>query len=190
MKNFFIIIFCSILNITVFAQLTTLKVDGGTVVTKLGMGISVNTGSTLNRDWIIINDAKCPLQLDKVGINTIYGSSRYYFKPTGNIIPSEHIVAYDIYHILYDVFGKHMKSLSNLDVSELTAPTELGKSGSWYASENDVKEYFLCVSYVANVRTKEGVIWRYNPEDIKEVLSKIQIAYEDGYSPSNDEKEK
>jgi hypothetical protein len=52
-----------------------------------------------------------------------------------------------------------------------------------YASENNVSEYFTCVSYVANVKTKSGKLWRYNYKALKEQLDKLEIAFEEGYSP-------
>lgn len=180
------LLFCSLSN----AQLTTSKVNGGTVITKLGMGVSVNAGSTLTREWIVLNDEKCPVQLKDVGINAIYISSGYSFNPSGTISLLEPIVAYEIHHVLYDVFGGHIKSLSNMNIADISGTTDLKKSGSWYASENQISEYLSCVSYVAAVRTSTGVIWRFKPELIKQELSKIQIAYEEGYSPSTETKEK
>jgi hypothetical protein len=93
--------------------------------------------------------------------------------------------------VLYDVFGGHIKSLNNLDISDMSGTIDLKKSsGAWYATENQISEYLSCVSYVAAVRTTTGVIWRFKPELIKQELSKIQIAYEEGYNPSSETKEK
>jgi hypothetical protein len=191
MKKIYIISICLLFCSLSHGQLTTLKVNGGSVVTKLSMGISVNASSSLTREWIVINDEKCPVQLKDVGINSAYVSSDYRFVPSGNIIISEPIVAYEIHHVLYDVFGGHIKSLNNLDISDMSGTIDLKKSsGAWYATENQISEYLSCVSYVAAVRTTTGVIWRFKPELIKQELSKIQIAYEEGYNPSSETKEK
>lgn len=190
MKKLLILCFYLLLASMAHAQITTSKVGGGSVVTKLGMGVSVNKNSTLSREWIILNNEKCPLQLDNVGINTSYLSSSYYFSPTGSIKVKEPIFAYEIHHVLYDVFGGHIKTLSNTDVSDLENTIELKQTASWYATENNVREYLLCVSYVATVRTKSGIVWHYNSDEIKQELNKIQIAYEEGYKPSNEKTEK
>ena len=191
MKKIYITFICLLFCILSHGQLTTLKVNGGSVVTKLSMGISVNTGSSLTREWIVINDEKCPAQLKDVGINTVYVSSDYSFVPAGNIVLSEPIVTYEIHHVLYDVFGGHIKSLNNLEIADMSGTIDLKKSsGTWYATENQISEYLSCVSYVAAVRTTTGVIWRFKPDLIKQELSKIQIAYEEGYSPSTETKEK
>ena len=191
MKKNSLITICVLYCLSSYSQITTSKVNGGSVVTKLSMGISVNTGSTLTRDWIVLNDEKCPVQLKDVGVNSVYGSSEYRFVPSGSLVLSEQIVAYEIHHVLYDVFGSHIKSLNNMEITDLSGTVDLKKiSGTWYATENEISEYFSCVSYVAAVRIATGVIWRFKPQLIKDELSKIQIAYEEGYSPSVETKGK
>lgn len=69
-------------------------------------------------------------------------------------------------------------------IEDLSGTMKLDKSGTWYANGNQISEYLSCVSYIAAVRTKEGKIWRYKPEEIKQELNSIQISYEEGYSPS------
>lgn len=167
------------------AQLTITKADGGSVVTKLGMGIKINDGSSLHREYITINDANCPVQLNDVGIETSYASS-YSFRPIGGIEAKDSIVAYEVDHVLYNIFGEHMKSLSDKEVTDIIGKKNFSKYSSWYASENDVSEYLICVSYAENVRTKSGVIWHYSYKAIKEQLDTLKIAFEEGYAPKKD----
>lgn len=170
------------------SQIQSSKIDGGTVVLKLGYGVILNEGSSLKRDWVMLNDAKCPVQLNNVGISAVYGDSKYSFKPVGDISVSEPITAYEIHHVLYNVFGEHIKTLSNQEVIDISDKSSFGKYSSWYASENEVSEYLFVVSYVANVRTKSGTIWRYKANVIKEELEKIKITYEADYAPSENQK--
>ena len=76
-----------------------------------------------------------------------------------------------------------MQSLSMLKIEDDSGKINL--DGKWYANANDESEYYLCVSYVANVRTAKGVIWRYNFAKIKEELNKMGVKYEEGYVPNN-----
>lgn len=194
MKKSILLFFISvIIAIPTFSQITVKKNEGSSVVTKLTSSIKVNNGSSLLREKIVINDAVCPIQINDVGILSLYSSTRsgYTFNPEGNFITKEPIVAFEIYHVLYDVFGEHMKTLSNTEVSDIEGQFTLTNSSSWYASENDVKMYFTCVSYVANIRTKSGSLWHYNYKAIKDQLDILKISFEEGYIPKKDsDKEK
>ena len=190
MKKLFITICYFFISNTANSQITTVKLNGGSVVTKLGYGVSVNTNSSLSRDWFILNDQICPLKLNNVGIDALYNESQYSFKPVGEINITEPITAYEIHHVLYDVFGEHIKTLSNFEVADVLVTSNFAKYCSWYASENQVSEYFICVSYVAKVRTNKGIIWKYNPLEITSELKKIRLKYEEGYAPPNNTNDK
>lgn len=168
------------------SQLTVTKKDGGSVVLKLGFGIKVNDGSSLNREWININDASCPIQISEVGINTVFAGSSYSFKSTGLLNVKEDVTAFELVHVLYDVFGEHFKTLSQTEVVDINSSFDISKKGTWYATENNVSDYLICVSYVANVRKKDGSVWRYNYNGIKEQLNTLKIAFEESYQPQKD----
>ena len=52
------------MSIPCLAQaLKVTKLGGGSVITELGYGITINKGSSLNRTLILFNDPSCPLQL-------------------------------------------------------------------------------------------------------------------------------
>ena len=191
MKQLLVLIAFQILSFTGFCQLTLTKTDGGSVVTKLEGSLKVNDGSSLRRDYITINDPTCPLQLNTIGVETSYRDPGYVFKPSGTFQVTEPIVAYEVHHVLYDVFGEHMKTLSNQEVIDVEGKGTFSVYSTWYASEDNVEGYLICVSYVANVRTKSGKIWRYSYRDIKGQLDKLKIVFEEGYAPKkNSDKEK
>lgn len=179
-----------VLNVVAFGQIQVVKTDGGSVVTKLGINFSLNTGSSLKRSWIILNDTNSPLQLDQVGINSAHSDSEYRFRAKGNLVAREPITGYKIHHVLYDIFGDHIKTLNDTEVSDFAGTKELNKYASWYASENQVSEYLVCVSFVTTVRTLKGVIWHCDFKAIKEQLNEIEVKYEEeAYAPpTNKEK--
>lgn len=172
------------------SQITVVKKDGGSIVTKLGLGIKVNGNSSLNREFIILNDGSCPAQLTDAGIETGYGSSQYAFKAVGSINTKEDLTAFGVHHVLYDIFGDHIKTLANTEIADFNSTVNLSKTGTWYASEHNVSEYLICVSYVANIRKKDGTVWHYNSKSIKEQLEKLKIAFEESYLPQKDPKGK
>lgn len=185
MKKLFVILF-AIVSTNTFAQISVTKAQGSSIITVLGYGIKLNDGSSLNREKITLNDASCPIQLNDVEILTSYSERSYNFKQNGSISINEPIVAYEIHYMLYDVFGEHLKTLSATKIIDLEGMQELPKTSSWYASETNTSQYYRCVAYVANVRTKAGKLWKYNYPSIKEKLNELEIAFEETYLPKND----
>jgi hypothetical protein len=179
-----IIIICLVLgiNIQTKAQIEMTKSEGSSVTTKLGYGIVVNNGSSLKREKIVLNDSNCPVQLNDVGIETIF-SDKYSFNPTGFYTAKVPVVAVEVAHILYDVYGEHMKTIYNSEIKDIEGIHNLAKSGSWDATENNVSSYFICVSYVANVRTKNGQLWHYNFNAIKEQILQLKMEFNEAYLP-------
>jgi len=151
--------------------------DGGSVITELGYDIKINKNSTLRRAWVVLNDPGCPVQLINAGINTRYGDREYNYIPTGSAKVSAAISAMEIRYILYDIFGDHLKTLSGTEVSNaaVNAEISLKEMGRWRAWENEISELLTVVVFVAQVRTVDGKIWRYQDKPISEELNKIRL---------------
>lgn len=186
-KSILLIFLCSIITISVFSQITVIKSEGNPVIkAKYSTKNWINEGSSIKRENIIINDAECPVQLNDVTVVPVLIASDYGFKPLGSIVTNQPIVAYEVFHIIYNVFGEYIVTLSNLEVTDIDGQKNIPEDLSWYASKNNVLTYFSCVSYVANVRTKSGMVWHYNFSAIKEQLDILQISFEEGYIPKKD----
>ena len=151
-------------------------------MTEVGTDYKVNLGSTLTRDWFTLNYTGCPLQLKNIGLSTFF-DQKYYFTPKGDLTAKDSIAAYEIHHMIYDVFGRHIKTLRNFVCKDNKGDFKFNDGWSWQADLDDVSEYMICVSYVAYVRTKDGKVWKYNPDEVKLELSKSQIVYEKSYDP-------
>ncbi len=158
------------------------KEDGGSVVTRLGFGIKVNENSSLRRALVVINDPGSPVQLDSTGIRTSYSDRRYVFRPTGNVKAKEAISALEIRYLLFDMFGKHMKTLSITEVADIDSGKEIPISGfgSWRARETEVSRLLTIVSFVGNVRTADEKLWMYRQKPINEELQKIRLTISEG----------
>ncbi|GJQ22186.1 MAG: hypothetical protein HBSIN02_25410 [Bacteroidia bacterium] len=164
--------------------------DGGSVVTELGYGVKVNKNSTLRRSFITFNDPACPVQLNSAGIKTLYDDRSYSYKPVGTLNASEQVSAIDVRFLLYDVFGDHIKTLRGTYVGDV-APNnafQLKDIGSWRAWENEVSELLTVVSFVAQVRTQSGKLWRYNEKAIGEEMSKVRLKVSSGVLDPTKEK--
>ncbi|GIW44045.1 MAG: hypothetical protein KatS3mg077_1327 [Candidatus Binatia bacterium] len=168
--------------------------DGGSVVTELGYGtgIKVNKNSSLRRSFVTFNDPACPVQLNSSGVTTQYdGLNRsYYYRPLGTLTSNEPVSAIDVRFLLYDVFGDHIRTLGATYVGDIATNDafQLGDIGSWRAWENEVRELYTIVSFVARVRTQSGKIWRYNEKVIGEELNKVRLKVSSGVLEPSKEK--
>lgn len=155
--------------------------DGGSVITDLGQGIKVNKNSSLYRKWVVINDTYCPVRLEKSGIATRYGgaysASGYFYTAKGNFQAKESIQALEIRFVLYDVFGNYMATLSTNMVEDIGRDEvkDLVGSGKWDAWESQVSDLLTVVSFVTQVRTTSGKVWRCNIRSIEKELNALDL---------------
>ena len=153
--------------------------DGGSVVTKLGYGIKVNDGSTLQRHWYVLNDPSAPVQLSNAGINSVYRESSiggdYKYVPVGSITALKPISAYEVRFLLFDVFGDHMETLSGTTLVDLTGDRSIAKDGTWRAWETEVSEMLTVVAFVARARTADGRIWEFNPAKLLRTVEQVKV---------------
>lgn len=151
--------------------------DGGSVVTDLGYNIRLNSESSLHRRWVVVNDPDCPAQLKVAGINTSYGDQEYLFTQSGRLSCSEVIVSLELRYVLYDVFGRHLKTLSSVTIRDILPARfiELSELGQWRGWENEVSSLHTIVAFVAHVRTAEGRVWRHKERPLSDELARIEL---------------
>lgn len=169
-------------------QLEIKRISGGSITTKTFLGSKLNNRSSLSREFIIVNDPTCPLQLSNVGIKTeSAGDNKFQFTSVGNIIPKESISAYQIIHILYNVFGQFMERLDDTVISDFKSEWgEINREHQfWTANYDTARNYFICVSYVSYVRTANNILWGFDANNIKMELNKIQLKFDEGHNPTD-----
>lgn len=91
-------------------RITVARADGGSITTKLGYGITVAEGSTIEREWIAIHNADSPVELVGVpGVTTIFKSGEYrgdfQYKSSFTISAKKPVAALEIKCLLFDVWG-------------------------------------------------------------------------------------
>ena len=149
--------------------------------------VKLNERSSLHRTWTVLNDPSCPVQLIGAGIATSYQpsgySGRYLFRATGSAKTSKTVQALQIRYLLYDVFGTHLRTLSNIEVTDLPAGATyiLSESGDWSASETEVSQLLTVVAFVAQVRGEDGSVWRYSQKAIEEELGRVRLTVEGAF---------
>lgn len=189
------IIFILICALTAFSQTkaTVTKASGGTIQTSLSYGIVLNKNSSLSREWITIHDNALPISFsDTIGIKSVYQSSDrsggYRYQSSFSLEAKEPISAFEVRFLLFDLWGKHIKTLSFTEISDF----ENSKLfvGEWRAyNENEVSEYYASIAYIARVRTQSGKILEGNASTVLEEARKFSKKFtEDALNPTSDKK--
>ncbi len=168
----FILLFIVPLNL--FAQIEINKYNGGTVKLK-NIAFKVNEGSSLMREYITINDESCPIKLEKVGIR-VGTCNTLCFNAVGNISAKKPVVAYEIHHLLYDVFNEYFRILTKIEVVDLSTNMEYSQT-FWDAGNIQGSILLSSVSYVAKVRTVDNAIWYYDNDSLQHAFQNLNLKY-------------
>jgi hypothetical protein len=138
-------------------------------------GIDFNKGSTLQRERILLNIPSCPVQLTSSSLRFDYQERGFKYKVQTGIQVQQAVTAFEIRHILYDVFGDHMQNLSNVEARDFAAGLN-NVEGTWSAyRENDVTEHLTTVTYVAAVRFSDGKTWKFPLEPLMAALRGLNL---------------
>jgi hypothetical protein len=151
---------------------TNLRSDGGPVVTNLGYGIKVNSGSSLHREWLTFTDSLLPARfVDSVGVRTVFESGGYSgdykYSAVVPIHTSAPLSAVEVRFVLFDLWGDFVKTLSMTEVQDIPADTTITFSAKWALySENEASEHYASLAYIARVRSRDGKIFEARQEPI------------------------
>jgi hypothetical protein len=137
-------------------------------------GIKINEGSSLKRESILFNDKASPVTLASHNMSIVYKDRGFQFKAITKLNVKKNIKALQVRTILYDVFGRHMKNLSNTETKDISAG-EMSINGVWRAYDNDASEFLTSVTYVARVRFENGTQWVFNKDNLHLALSSLKL---------------
>lgn len=146
--------------------------DGGSITTKLGYGIAVAEGSSLNREWIAIHDSAFPVDFEGTpGVRTVYKSERYSgqyrYLADFILVTRAAVRAFQVRFLTFDVWGNHVRTLSYEEVIDVPSEASKKFTGEWSLySENDVERHYASIAYVARVRLADGRVLHANDEPV------------------------
>lgn len=164
------------------------KIDGGTVVLTYG-STAVNRGSSIHRRWFVINDSSCPIALGDAGLTPHYNSPSYQFDAQGTAVAVESVLAFEVLFPVFDLWGDHIRTLSLNQIQDLAPGHPQHLNVSWFATENDVREYVTSVAYVDKVMTANGKIWRADRKLIAQKLAEVQMTVSESGLDTDEAKE-
>ena len=160
-------------------NITLKQQPGGSVVVPLGYGIEVNKGSTLQRAWYVIEDESAPVLIQNAGVKPIYKSEsyggRYHMIASGSLAFSREVTALEVRFMIFDIWGRHIQTLSGTQVKDFSTKTLLDLSSiwSWDTYENQVSEYLTSVAFLARARYPDGTVWTFNPDAVFDKVKAI-----------------
>jgi hypothetical protein len=149
-------------NLTTFGQPkpSIQRETGGSIKTKLSTGIVLNDESSLTREWLSYQDSSIPVKLSgAVGIKTSYSHNRiggeYQYGAEFSIEAIEPISAIEIRFLLFDIWGKHIRTLGFTEIADIKGVKNV--KGTWRLySENEASEFYASIGYISRVRTMTG----------------------------------
>ena len=95
------------------------------------------------------------------------------------------ISAYEVWFVLLDVFGDRLATLSKAQIKDFDTTAKMSLSepmpgtragADWNANWSEIRRLLTVVSFVAKVRTQDGVVWQYDDRALAESLLEIGLA--------------
>lgn len=153
---------------SVSASADVLRGKGDSMKLDLGYGIQVNEGSTLKREWVIVNDDRLPVSLKSFEVETRVDDRNWIYDLEYDIDVMEDIQAIEVRFIPFDIWGESSRTLSATDIEDI-AVGEKSFDGQWrILSENDAVQHFAMLGYVAQVKLKSGQVLRADVDSVVE----------------------
>lgn len=165
--------------------------EGDTMKVSLGYNIFLNTNSTAKRQVHRVTDEKSPVKL--VGDHSFsidYKSDRssgsYVYQTRVSHLSEKDLVAIEVLHSVFDVFGRHVRTLQEVLVSDIQAGnTHNHSQSSWRIfSESEAATAHSTFTYVNQARFKDGTVYTAPTSAILAAIRKMSpTATEEQISP-------
>ena len=143
-----------------------IRASGGSIQTFLSSRIRLNEESSLEREFITILDRSLPVVFTgSVGVvtrykeATDYSASSYIYQAQAQVGFTEDIRAFELRYLTFDVWGKHIQTLSAVEIADVKAGVVRDIKSEWLLHfENEACAHYASIAYVAAVRTPEGKV--------------------------------
>ena len=134
----------------------------------LGYGIVVNRGSTLERQWVIVNDPDLPIRISRLRPKTELEDRQWVYKVEYGIEVDEPLSAIEVRFIPFNIWGEKERTLSATEITDFD-PGPRNMTGTWrILSENDALEHFAMLAYVSKVKRASGALIHADAESVVE----------------------
>jgi hypothetical protein len=173
-----------------FAQtgsITAQTIEGTTVETCLGNNICVNKSATLKRVHHFLNNPAMPATCTSVPpVETVYEQStrssggQYLYKASCSIVPDQAIDAYELKFVVFDVFGRHVRTLVADAIRPIASKDSIFVSGTWKLySENEVGLHHMSIAYISRLKPTTGRVIAADEKVVATAIRKLNSAFEE-----------
>lgn len=130
----------------------------------IGYGLKVNEGSTLEKQWVIVNDERLPVRMTNLTMRTMLDDRNWAHTIFYEVEINEPIQAIEVRFIPFDIWGDRGRVLSATEITDLEIGSET-LSAKWrIISENEAVEQFAVLGYIARIKLASGELLRTNPD--------------------------
>lgn len=177
LKN--VVISSSIVFAATAASSDVLRGTGDPMNFDIGYGIEVNEGSSLIREWVIVNDERLPASLTSFDSETRIDDRNWIFDIDYGVEISEPVVAIEVRYIPFDIWGDDLRTLSATDIQDLEAG-EHNLSGEWRISESDAVHHFAMLGYIAQIKLESGAVLRADVDAVVDAARQFSEDFSSG----------
>lgn len=164
-----------------------LRANGGSIQTLLSRSIRLNKESTLEREFISIVHRDLPAGLTScVGVTTVYepetdySSGQYVYASRFAIKAIEGIRAFEVRFLLFNIWGRHVSTLSATEIADVSAGVVRPCESKWLLfSENEACEHYASIAYLATIRTFDGQVFEADHEPVLEEARRFSAKFAD-----------
>jgi hypothetical protein len=145
----------------------------------IGSGYTSNPGSSLTREWVIVNDDQLPVQMSRMRIETPWRSQQgWVYEINYSVEVSEPVVAMEVHFLSFDVWGDRLRTLPTTKMIDINGGTGKRFLERWDGiSVEELGDHYTMLGYVAQVKLGSGVIVRANLETVVEAAQLFSTTF-------------
>ncbi|APE43619.1 hypothetical protein BOO69_09490 [Sulfitobacter alexandrii] len=172
--------------VSIPAHSDTIRGKGTSMNVDAGYGIKINRYSSLDREWIIVNDPSLPVSMEEITPRTVIADRNWIHEITYRLKVDKPVSAIEVRFIPFDIWGEKSQTLTSTTIADHSAG-EVRSTGRWrILSDAEAKEHFALVGYVARIKLVTGEILRADEGAVVSVAQEFSGDFTTGDLDAND----
>jgi hypothetical protein len=111
---------------------------------------------------------------------TDYSTGEYYYSASYAVKALEAIRAVEVRFLLFNVWGRHVSTLTATEIADLNAGATKHIQSKWHLyDENEASEHYASIAYLATARTASGRVVEADNHLVIEEAKKFSSKFTD-----------